>query len=462
MLGCNESNIIFQQHLCKLEQLRRNNGRNSQAFGQAMKKRPNFRTFCELVEGEENKLTTFYTWTIMLGCNESNIIFQQHLCKLEQLRRNNGRNSQAFGQAMKTRPNFRTFCELVEGEENKLTTFYTWTIMLGCNESNIIFQQHLCKLEQLRRNNGRNSQAFGQAMKKRPNFRTFCELVEGEENKLTTFYTWTIMLGCNESNIIFQQHLCKLGQLNGRNSQAFGQAMKKRPNFRTFCELVEGEENKLTTFYTWTIMLGCNESNTIFQQHLCKLGQLNGAFGQAMKKRPNFRTFCELVEGEENKLTTFSTWTIMLGCNESNIIFQQHLCKLEQLRRNNGRNSQAFGQAMKKRPNFRTFCELVEGEENKLTTFYTWTIMLRCNESNIIFQQHLCKLEQLRRNNGRNSQAFGQAMKKRPNFRTFCELVEGEENKLTTFYTWTIMLRCNESNIIFQQHLCTNFGSRHS
>ena len=26
-------------------------------------------------------------------------------------------------------------------------------------------------------------------------------------------------------------------------------------------------------------------------------------------------TFCELVEGEENKLTTFSTWTIMLGCN---------------------------------------------------------------------------------------------------------------------------------------------------
>ena len=33
---------------------------------------------------------------------------------------------------------------------------------------------------------------------------------------------------------------------------------------------------------------------------------------------PHFRTFCELVEGEENKLTTFSTWTIMLGCNESN------------------------------------------------------------------------------------------------------------------------------------------------
>ena len=59
-------------------------------------------------------------------------------------------------------PHFRTYCELVEGEENKLTTFYTWTIMLGCN---IIFQQHLCKLGQLRRSNGRNSQVFDQAMK---------------------------------------------------------------------------------------------------------------------------------------------------------------------------------------------------------------------------------------------------------------------------------------------------------
>ena len=56
------------------------------------------------------------------------------------------------------------------------------------------------------------------------------------------------------------------------------------------------------------------------------------------------------MEGEENKLTTFSTWTIMLGCNESNIIFQQHLCKLGQLRRSNGRNSQVHSQAMKKRP----------------------------------------------------------------------------------------------------------------
>ena len=59
---------------------------------------------------------------------------------------------------------------------------------------------------------------------------------------------------------------------------------------------------------------------------------------------PHFRTFCELVEGEENKLTTFSTWTIMLGCNESNIILQQHLCKLWQLQKSNGRNSQVFGQ----------------------------------------------------------------------------------------------------------------------
>ena len=69
-------------------------------------------------------------------------------------------------------------------------------------------------------------------------------------------------------------------------SQVFGQAMKKRPtghtwpernlwppHFHTFCELVEGEENKLTTFSTWTIKLGCNESNITFQQHLCKLGQ---------------------------------------------------------------------------------------------------------------------------------------------------------------------------------------------
>ena len=182
---------------------------------------PHFRTFCELVEGEDNKLTTFSTRTIMLGCNESNIIFQMHLCKLGQLRRSNGRNSQVFGQAMAATLSY--FCELVEGEENKRTTFSTRTIMLGCNESNIIFQMHLCKLGQL---NGRNSQVFSQTMAATLSY--FCELVEGEDNKLTTFSTWTIMLGCNESNIIFHMHLCKLGQLrrsNGRNSQVFGQAM---------------------------------------------------------------------------------------------------------------------------------------------------------------------------------------------------------------------------------------------
>ena len=40
---------------------------------------------------------------------------------------------------------------------------------------------------------------------------------------------------------------------------------------------------------------------------------------------PHFHTFCELVEGEENKLTTFSIWTIMLGCNESNISISANL-----------------------------------------------------------------------------------------------------------------------------------------
>ena len=202
---------FFQQHLCKLGQLQRSNGRNSQLRNLWP---PHARTFCELVEGEGNKLTTFSTWTIMLGCNESNIIFQQHLCKLGQLQRSNGRNSQLRNLWP---PHFRTFCELVEGEGNKLTTFSTWTIMLGCNESNIIFQQHLCKLGQLQRSNGRNSQLRNLWP---PHARTFCELVEGEGNKLTTYSTWTIMLGCNESNIIFQQHLCKLGQLrrsNGRN-----------------------------------------------------------------------------------------------------------------------------------------------------------------------------------------------------------------------------------------------------
>ena len=102
------------------------------------------------------------------------------------------------------------FCELVDGEENKLTTFSTWTIMLGCNESNIIFQQHLCKLGQLRRSNDRHLQVFGQNLWPQ-HFRTFCELVEGEENKLTTFSTWTIMLGCNESNIISSSISANLG-----------------------------------------------------------------------------------------------------------------------------------------------------------------------------------------------------------------------------------------------------------
>ena len=78
---------------------------------------------------------------------------------------------------------FVLFVSLVKGEENKLTTFYTCTIMLGCNESNIIFQQHLCTLGQLRRSNGRPNRNLWP-----PHFRTFCELVEGEENKLTTFY----------------------------------------------------------------------------------------------------------------------------------------------------------------------------------------------------------------------------------------------------------------------------------
>ena len=159
--------------------------------------------------------------------------------------------------------------------------------------------------------------------------------MEGEENKLTTFST---LLGCNESNITFQQHLCKLGRSNGRNSQVFGQRNLWPPHFCTFCELAEGEENILTTFSTWTIMLGCNESNIIFQQHLCKLGRNSQVFGQRNLWPPHFHTFCELAEGEENKLTTFSTWTIMLGCNESKTIFQQHLCKLGQLRRSNGRS----------------------------------------------------------------------------------------------------------------------------
>ena len=86
-------------------------------------------------------------------------------------------------------------------------------------------------------------------------------------------------------------------------------------------------------------MLGSNESNINSGEAMVEIHKYS------VKKfmwQPHFRTFCELVEGEENKLTTFSTWNIMLGCN---IIFQQHLCKLGQLRRSNGRNSQVLGQA---------------------------------------------------------------------------------------------------------------------
>ena len=110
----------------------------------------------------------------------------------------------------------------------------------------------------------------------------------------------------------------------GNSGEAIDKHLVKNlwlPHFCTFCELVEGEENKLTTFSTWTIMLGCNESNISFQQHLCKLGQLGEAMVEIHKHLvknlwpPHFCTFCELVEGEENKLTTFSTWTIMLGCS---------------------------------------------------------------------------------------------------------------------------------------------------
>ena len=237
MLGCNKATLFSSSISANL-------GNSGEAMVEIHKYSVKFMAatlsyFCELVEGEENKLTTFSTWTIVLGCNESNIIFQQHLCKLGQLRRSNGRNSQVYGQRNLWPPHFHTFCELVEGEENKLTTCSTWTIMLGCNESNIIFQQHLCKLGQLRRSNGRNSQVYGQRNLWPPHFHTFCELVEGEENKLTTFSTWTIMLGCNESNIIFQQHLCKLGQLRRSNSQVFGQAMKKRPTGHTIIAFVQ-------------------------------------------------------------------------------------------------------------------------------------------------------------------------------------------------------------------------------
>ena len=68
----------------------------------------------------------------------------------------------------------------------------------------------------------------------------FCELVEGEENKLTTFSAWTTMLGCNENSIIFQQHLCKLGQL-----EIHKYSVKKRPTGRVFT--LQGERH--CTYY---------------------------------------------------------------------------------------------------------------------------------------------------------------------------------------------------------------------
>ena len=116
----------------------------------------------------------------------------------------------------------------------------------------------------------------------------------------------------------------------------------------TLCELVEREENKLTIFSTWTIMLGCYESNVIFQQHHCKLVQLVEIHKYSVKQSrrslwpPHFRTFCELVEWEENKLTIFSTWTIYnvrVLCNFPAASLQTWAT---------GRNSQVFGQAIKK------------------------------------------------------------------------------------------------------------------
>ena len=98
---------------------------------------------------------------------------------------------------------------------------------------------------------------------------------------------------------------------------------------------------------------------------------------------PHFRTFCELVEGEENKLTTVSTWTIMLGCNESNIISSsisanlgnsgEEIYKFTSIRSSNEEETNWPHSMARERnlwpPHFLTFCELVEGEENKLTTF---------------------------------------------------------------------------------------------
>ena len=84
-----------------------------------------------------------------------------------------------------------------------------------------------------------------------PHFRTFCELVEGEENKLTTFSTWTIMLGCNESNIISQQHLRKLGQLRRSNGKIHKYSVKKRPtgHYKKYSHF-KGRDTHCTYYYT--------------------------------------------------------------------------------------------------------------------------------------------------------------------------------------------------------------------
>ena len=93
-------------------------------------------------------------------------------------------------------------------------------------------------------------------------------------------------------------------------------------SFETFVLFAQAPDEGAHRHIQWAHMGVCN-------------GQTDFALTLTRKLwLPHFRTFCELVEGEENKLTTFSTWTIMLGCNESNIIFQQHLCKLGQLRKN--------------------------------------------------------------------------------------------------------------------------------
>ena len=72
---------------------------------------------------------------------------------------------------------------------------------------------------------------------------------------------------------------------------------------------------------------------------------------------PHFRTFCEQ---EENKLTTFSTWTIV--SNESNIIFQQHLCLLGQLRRKFTSTRSSNEEETNKKYSLHLYCQQKGGE----------------------------------------------------------------------------------------------------